>query len=98
MTLRRRGHPRSTPADRARCLGLRNARRIQLAFEAAHLCKVAFAATGERRSLRLQYLTDNNDLLTNREKPFYELVLYGEPGYFDDDVKPPPDSYIIRIT
>jgi hypothetical protein len=81
------GCPRSTQADRARQRGLRNARRICLKFEAAHLRVLAedVASRGPCCSLRIQYLADNANLLHQGLPPFYQLILYGEPGYFDDN-------------
>ena len=96
-----RGRPRSTPADRARRLGLRNARRLRLDFEGAHLRADAadIAARGPRRSLRTTYLADNAHLLLlNGQRPWYRLVLFGEPGYFRTDKPPPPDGYVIIVT
>ena len=75
--------PRSTPADRARRLCLQNARRLRLDFEGSHLRAAAedVAARGPRRSLRIQYLADNAPLLHQGWRPWYCLVLFGEPGY-----------------
>ena len=101
MVRRSRGRPRSTPADRARRLGLRNARRIRLDFEGAHLRAAAadVAARGPRRSLRTTYLADNASLLQAGQRPWYRLVLFGEPGYyFKPDRPPPSDGYIIVVT
>ena len=97
MVRRSPGRPQSTQADRARRRGLRNARWICLEFEAAHLRLAAedVAARGPRRSLRLQYLADNAVLLHQGLPPFYQLILYGEPGYFVDNVPPPPEGYVV---
>ena len=100
MVKRGRGHPRSTPTDCARRLGLRNARRLRLDFEGAHLRAAAadIAARGPRRSLRTTYLADNASLLQAGQRPWYRLVLFGEPGYFKPDRPPLPDGYIIVVT
>jgi hypothetical protein len=83
MEKRGRGCPQSTPSDRVRRLGLRNARRLHLEFEGAHLRAAAadIAAQGPRRSLRTTYLADNTSLLLHGQRPWYRLVLFGEPGY-----------------
>ena len=95
MVKRDRGRPRSTPSDRARRLGLRNARQLRLDFEGAHLRLAAadIAARGPRRSLRTAYLADNASL----QRPWYRLILFGEPGYFRTDQPPPPDGYRIIV-
>jgi hypothetical protein len=100
MVKRGRGRPRSTPSDRARRLGLRNARRLCLDFEGAYLraAAVDIAARGPCRSLRTTYLADNASLLQAGQRPWYRLVLSGEPGYFKPDKPPPPDGYIIIVT
>ena len=100
MVQRSRRRPRSTPADRARRLGLRNARRIRLDFKGAHLRAAAadVAARGPRRSLRTTYLADKASLLQAGQCPWYRLVLFGEPGYFKPDKPPPPDGYVIIVT
>ena len=100
MVTRSRGRPRSTPADRARRLSLRNARRICLDFEGAHLRAAAadIVARGPRRSLRTTFLADNASLLQAGQRPWYRLVLFGEPGYLKPDRPPPPDGYIIIVT
>ncbi len=97
MARRRPGRPRSTPADRAARLAWRNARRIRLDFEAAHLRDVVSNAPSTRKSLRIQYLHDNRDHIRQGAEPLYELILYGEAGYFDDALEPPPDGYIIQV-
>jgi hypothetical protein len=100
MVRKGRGRPRSTPADSARRLGLRNARWLRLDFEGAHLRAAAaeIAARGPRHSLRTTYLADNASLLLHGQRPWYLLVLFGEPGYFRADKPPPPDSYLIIVT
>ena len=99
MVRRGPGRPRSTPADRARRLRLRHARRLHLHFEGSHLRAVAeaVAARGPRRSVRIQYLVDNAPLLRQGRCPWYRLVLFGEPGYSQDD-ETPPDGYFIIVT
>jgi hypothetical protein len=100
MVRKSRGRPRSTPADRLRRLGLRNARRLRLDFEGAHLRAAAaeIAASGPRRSLRITYLADNASFLLHGQRPLCRLVLFGEPGYFRADQPPPPDGYRIIVT
>ena len=100
MVKRGRGRPRSTPADRARRLGLRNARRLRLDFEGTHLCAAAadIAARGPHRSLRTTYLANNASLLQVGQCPWYRLVLFDEPGYFKPGKPPPPDGYVIIVT
>ena len=100
MARRGPGHPRSTPADRARRLRLRNARRLCLDFEGSYLRAAAkdIAARGPCRSLRIQSLADNAPLLRQGRRPWYHLVLFGEPGFFQDNKEPPPDSYVIIVT
>jgi hypothetical protein len=99
MVRRGPGRPCSTPADRARRLRLRNARRLHLRFEGSHLraATEAVAARGPRRSLRIQYLVDNAPPLHQGRRPWYRLVLFGEPEYFQDN-ETPPDSYFIIVT
>ena len=99
MVWRGPGRPRSTQADRARRRGLHNARRIRLKFEAAHLSLAAedVAVQGPHRSLWLQYLANDAILLHQGLPPFYQLILYGEPGYFVNIVPPPLDGYVIRV-
>ena len=99
MVRRSPGRPQSTQADRARRRGLRNARWICLEFEAAHLRFAAEEVTvrGPRCSLWIQYLADNANLLHQGLPPFYQLILYGESGYFDNNGPPPWDSYIIQV-
>jgi len=98
----RRGpdRPRSTPADRARRLRLRNARLLRLDFEGSHLRAAAkdVATRGPRRSLRIQYLADSAPLLHQGRRPWYRLDLFGKPGYFQADEPPPPDGYVIIVT
>ena len=100
MVRRGRGRPRLTPSTRARRLGLRNARQLRLDFEGAHLRAAAaeIAARGPRRSLRTTYLADNASLPLHGQRPWYRLVLFGEPGYFRADKPPPPDGYLIIVT
>jgi hypothetical protein len=100
MVKRGRGRPRSTPADRARRLGLRNAQRLRLDFEGAHLraAAVDIAARGPCCSLRTTYLADNASLLQVGQRPWYRLVLFGEPGHFKPGKPPPPDGYVIIVT
>ncbi len=100
MVRRSPGCPRSTPADRARRLRLRNARRLCLDFEGSHLraAAAAVAARGPCRSLWIQYLADNAPLLHQGRRPWYRLVLFSTPGYFQDDEPPPPDGYVIIVT
>ena len=100
MVRRGPGCPRSTPADRARRLHLRNARLLRLDFKGAHLRAAAadIAAQGPRRSLRTTYLADNASLLLHGRRPWYRLVLFGEPGYFKTDKPPLPDGYVIIVT
>ena len=71
-----------------------------LDFEGAYLraAAVDIAARGPRRSLRTTYLADNASLLQAGQRPWYRLVLSGEPGYFKPDKPPPPDGYIIIVT
>ena len=97
MPPRRRGRPRSTPADRARRLRLRHIRRVRLAFEADYLRRVASQAQGARRGLRIQWLNDNRDFLRNGDTSLYYLILFGEPGFFEDDEDPPTDGYHIIV-
>ena len=99
MVWRGPGCPQSTQADRARQWGLHNACWICLDFEAAHLRAAAedVAARGPRHSLQIQYLADNANLLHQGLPPFYQLILYGESGYFDNNGPPPWDSYIIQV-
>ena len=97
MPPRRRGRPRSSPADRARRLRLRNVRRARRAYEADYLRRVASQTQGPRRSLRIQWLEDNRDLLRAGYTPFYWFILYGEPGFFEDDEDPPTDGYHILV-
>ncbi len=99
MVRRGPGRPCSTPADRARRLRLRNARRLRLRFEGSHLraAAEAVAARGPRRSLRIQYLVDNASLLHQGRRPWYCLVLFGKPEYFQED-KTPPNGYFIIVT
>ena len=82
-----------------RRLRLRNTRRLRLRFEGSHLraAAKAVAARGPQRSLRIQYLVDNALLLHQGRRPWYRLVLFGEPEYFQDD-ETPPDGYFIIVT
>ena len=100
MVRRGPGRPRSTPSSRAERRRLRQARLLRLDFEAKHLRAAAedVAAQGPRRSLRIQYLQDNAHLLHHGLRPWYHLVLFGEPGYFKPDRPPPPDGYVIIVT
>ncbi len=100
MVRRGPGCPRSTLADRVRRLRHRNARWLRLDFEGSHLRAAAadIAARGPRRSLRIQHLANNAPLLLQGQSPWYQLVLFGKPGYFVDDEPPPPDGYIIIVT
>ena len=100
MVRRGPGHPRSTPADRARRLRLRHACRLRLNFEGSYLRAAAddVAARGPRRSLRIQSLADNAPFLRQGRRPWYHLVLFSEPGFFQDDKEPPPDGYVIIVT
>jgi hypothetical protein len=70
-----------------------------LDFEGAYLraAAVDIAARGPRRSLRTTYLADNASLLQVGQRPWYHLVLFGEPGYFKPDKPPPPDGYVIIV-
>ena len=97
MVWRGPSRPCSTQADRARRRGLRTACRIRLEFEAAHLRFAAEEVTvrGPRCSLWIQYLADNAILLHQGLPLFYQLILYGEPGYFVANVPPPPEGYVI---
>jgi len=100
MVRRGPGCPCSTPSDRARRRRLQNAHLLCLNFEAGHLRAAAkdVAARGPRRSLRIQYLVDNVHLLHQGRRPWYHLILFGEPGYFQADKPPPPDGHIIIVT
>ena len=44
-----------------------------------------------RRSLRLEWLQDNADLIAAGQEPFYQFVLFGEQEY--DLENQPPDGY-----
>ena len=98
----RRGpdRPRSTPADHARQLHLQNAHRLCLDFAGSHLRAAAKDVTtrGPRRSLWIQYLADNAPLLHQGRRPWYRLVLFGKPGYFQANKPPLPDGYVIIVT
>ena len=100
MVRRDPGCPRSTPADRARRLRLQHARRLRLDFEGSYLRAAAkdVAAQGPRRSFQIQSLADNAPLLHQGRRPWYHLVLFGEPGFFQDNKEPPPDGYVIIVT
>ncbi len=100
MIRRGPGRPRSTPADRARRLCLQNARRLRLDFEGSHLRAAAedVAARGPCRRLWILYLAGNAPLLHQGRRPWYPLVLFGKPGYFQADEPPPPDGYVIIVT
>ena len=97
MVRRGPGRPCSTPSDRAEQRRLHHARLLR---QAGHLRAAAkdVAAQGPRRSLRIQYLEDNAHLLHHGLRPWYHLVLFGEPGYFTPDRPPPPDGYVIIVT
>jgi len=100
MVRRGPGRPRSTPSDGAQRQRLHNARLLRLDFEAGHLRAAAedVATHGPCHSLRIQYLADNAHLLHQGQRPWYHLVLFGEPGYFKPDRPPPPDGYVIIVT
>ncbi len=100
MVKRGPGRPRSTPADRAWRLHLQHARRLRLNFEDTYLRAAAddVAARGPRRSLWIQSLAANAPFLRQGWRPWYHLVLFSEPGFFQDDEEPPPDGYIIIVT
>ena len=97
-----RGRPRDTPAQRLAKKALREQRRRHRQFIANYLRDVAKAAKDRqehqgipRRSLRLEWLQDNKDLIDAGHAPEYTLVLFGEPEFDLDD--PPPDGYSIIV-
>ena len=97
---RPRGRPRDTPAQRLARKALREQRRRHRQSIANYLRDVAKAAKDRqeqqgipRRSLRLEWLQDNKDLIHAGHEPDYTLVLFGEPEFDLDD--PPPDGYSI---
>lgn len=100
---RPRGRPRDTPAQRLKRQGLREQRRRHRQFVAKYLRDVAKEAEDRReqqgiprRSLRLEWLKDNKDLIAAGQEPDYTLVLFGEPDF--DLVDPPPDGYSIIVS
>ena len=98
MDRRGPGRPRSTPAARHARFAQRTARLVLHDAQAAHLRATAalVALPGPRRSLWVQYLRDNTDLLCHGEEPFYCFIPFGEAGYWDAGA--PPDGYRTVVT
>ncbi len=83
----RRGRPRDTPAQRILRQRQREARRCELLITAQFLrdAAVLVAEEGPRRSLRIQWRTENALLLTEGIQPFYTYTLFGESDWRLDD-------------
>ena len=99
---RQRGRPRDSPATRLARRALREQRRRQKQAIADYLRTVARAEQARReregtprRSLRIEWIRDNHDLIAEGYGPDYTLVLFGEPEFDYDD--PPPDGYTIIV-
>ena len=96
--------PRGRPRDAQRLArkALREQRRRHRQFIANYLRDVTKAAKDRqehqgipRRSLRLEWIRDNQDLIAEGYGPDYTLVLFGEPEF--DYTDPPPDGYTIIV-
>ena len=99
---RPRGRPRDTPATRSARRALREHRRRHNKYIADYLRNVARAEQVRRerygtprRSLRLEWIRDNQDIIAEGHGPDYTLVLFGERDFDLND--PPPDGYTIVV-
>ena len=98
MVWRGPGRPRSTPAAQRTRFAQCTAHLVLCNAQAAHLRATAALVTlrGPQRSLRVQYLSNNADLLCHGEELFYFFILLGEAGYWDAGA--PLDGYRTVVT